>query len=77
MCQLKKPEESFEHALDSIRDLPDLWKMAVAFDTQLRCENPKIFNAFAKSLLHTSQGDTETVKASGKDEVDNECIAKG
>jgi len=34
---LKKPEESFECALESITDHFDLWEMGVAFDTQLRC----------------------------------------
>ena len=43
--------ECFERTL---RDRLDLWKMGVAFDTPLRCENSRLFNAFAKSLLHAS-----------------------
>jgi len=54
MCRLKKPEEGFEHALESIRDLLDSWKMGAAFNTPLGCENPRLFDASAKWLLHTS-----------------------
>ena len=54
MPWLKKREESFERTLESIRDRLDLWKMGAAFDTQLRCNNSRLINAFAKSLLHIS-----------------------
>jgi len=49
-----KPEEGFEHALESIRDLLDSWKMGAAFNTPLGCKNPRLFDASAKWLLHTS-----------------------
>ena len=44
---------SFER-IESIRDRLDLWKMGAAFDTPFRWENPRLFNAFTKSVLHTS-----------------------
>lgn len=52
--RFKKPEESFERILESTRDRLDSWKMGVGFDTQLRCENPRLFNVSAKSLLYVS-----------------------
>jgi len=39
MRRLKNPEETLERALESIRDLLDLWKMGAAFDTEFGCEN--------------------------------------
>ena len=75
MCRLKKPEESFEYPLESIRALLNSWKMGAASDNPLRCENPRLFNASAKSVLHTSQGDSADIRK--KDEVANECVAKG
>jgi len=39
MHRLKNPEETLERALESIRDLLDLWKMGAAFDTEYGCEN--------------------------------------
>jgi len=57
--QLKKPEESFEHALEPIRDHFELWKMDMVSDAQLNFENPRLLNAFAKLLLHTSEGARE------------------
>ena len=48
--RLKRPEESFERVLDRF----DLWKMDAVSDIQLRCENPRLFNASAKWLLHSS-----------------------
>jgi len=53
VCQLKKPEGSSERVLESIRDRLDSWKMGTVSDAQLNCENPGLFNASAKSLLHT------------------------
>ena len=54
MCRLKKPEESFEYPLESIRALLNSWKMGAALDNPLRCENLRLSNASAKSVLHTS-----------------------
>jgi len=52
--------------------------MGTVFDAQLRCKNPRLFNASTKSLpFLRRQGDRETGKALGKDEVANECVAKG
>jgi len=51
--------------------------MGAVFDTQLRYKNPTLFNASAKSLSFLRrQRDRETVRALGKDEVANECVAK-
>jgi len=48
------------------------------FDAQIRCKNPRLFNASAKSLSFLRrQRDRETVRALGKDEVANEGVAKG
>jgi len=52
--RLKKPKESFERALEPIRDRLDSWKMGMVSDAQLNCENPGLFNTSSKSLLHTS-----------------------
>ena len=57
--RLKKPEESFERALEPIRDHLDSWKMGMVSDARLSCENPGLSNASAESLLHTSQGARE------------------
>jgi len=52
--------------------------MGVVFDAQLRCKNPRLFNAFAKLLSFLRrQRDRETVRALGKDGVANGCVAKG
>jgi len=76
--RLNKSEESFEHALESIRDRLNLLKMGSVFDAQLRCKNPRLFNTSAKSLSFLRrQRDSETVRALGKDEVANGCVAKG
>jgi len=57
---LNKSVESFEHALESIRD-----RLNSVFDAQLRCI---LFNTSAKSLSFLRrQGDRETVRALGKD----------
>jgi len=67
----KKPQESFEHAIESIRALLNSWKMGPALDNPRRCENPRLFCQIGSAHLR------ETVEASGKDEVANECITKG
>ena len=36
--------------------------MGAALDNPLRCENPRLFNASAKSVLHTSQGDSADIR---------------
>jgi len=54
MRRLKKPQESFEHAIESIRALLNSWKKGPALDNPLRCENPRLFIDSAKSVLHTS-----------------------
>jgi len=52
--------------------------MGAVFDAQLRCKNPILFNASTKSLSFLRrQGDRETGRALGKDEVANEWVAKG
>jgi len=52
--------------------------MGAVFDAQLRCKNPILFNTSAKSLSFLRrQRDRETVRALGKDEVANGCVAKG
>ena len=51
--------------------------MGAALDNPLRCENLRLSNASAKSVLHTSEGDRETVRTLGNDEVANECVVKG
>jgi len=51
---LKKLVGKFWVYSESIRDRLDLWKMGAAFDIPLRCENSRLFNAFAKSLLQAS-----------------------
>ena len=45
--------------------------MGAAFDNQFRCENPRLFDAFPKLLLHTLR----RVRASDKGEVAHECIS--
>jgi len=59
--RLKKPQESFEHAIESIRALLNSWKMGAALDNPLRCENPRLFIASSKSVLHTSKEDSEGI----------------
>jgi len=52
--------------------------MGVVFDAQLRCKNPRLFSASAKSLSFLRrQRDREIVRVLGKDEVANEWVAKG
>jgi len=52
--------------------------MGVVFDAQLRCKSPRLFSASAKLFpFLRRQRERETVRASGKDEVANEYIAKG
>jgi len=51
--RLKNPEESFEYPLESIRALVNSWKMGAALGNPLRCENLRLSNASAKSVLHT------------------------
>ena len=52
--------------------------MGTVFDAQLRCKNPRLFSASAKLFPFLKrQRDRETVRAFGKDEVANGCVAKG
>ena len=65
MCRLKKPEESFEYPLESIRALLDSWKNGRGVRQSTQVREPQTLQRFCQigsAHILRRQGDSEDVR---------------